>query len=437
MSLLKTRRAAEMAAVLLVLSLFRPMSARAQGMTWPGESLARMIDAAQWRLGSWRANGSVELLNTGYESDIYYGFRDVPTPDFTLAAGGQGQLLIPVGKRIVLDLYEYPQYVFYWNTERERTWNNRLHGRIHVALKKLYFQAGGALSDVRSRLSPELNVNVREKTDSLKGIALWQISRQASLSAVYSGTNHDFGDAEFGGTRLAQTLNRREDVFDGALHFQPRPQIRYFLDGQFALYDFPDPTAPTRDARSYGVFAGFEFLPRSGEIVEAARVQGRLSLGYQKLDLKDPAFTDGSGLSGMANLSIQFARRLSARLLYSRGFQFSVYSGARFYYSTSYGGGLIGRLSRKASLRYELVFGRVQYPAGSGVSQGIPSRYTSHTGSLELRLARDLSLDLIAVLGLRQVEGTDPGRKRNFFGINVRYGRPIGVISTPASGLPQ
>lgn len=422
---------------LLVLPLLLPVGAIAQGMTWTGESLARMVEAAQWRLGSWRANGSLELRNAGYDTDIYYGFRDTRTPDFTLSAGGQIQLLIPVGEKIVLDLYEYPEYVFYWDTARERTWNNRFRGRAHIALKKLYFQAGGAMSDVRSRLSPELYVNVREKTDSLSGLALWQVSRQTSLSAVYTGTAHDFGDAEFGGTGIAQTLNRREDVFDGAIHLQPSPRIRYFIDGQYALYDFPDVAAPTRDARSTGIFAGFEFLPRSGEIAEAARIQGRLSLGYQKLDLKDPAFADGSGLSGMANLSVQLSRRMSVRALYSRGFQFSVYSGARFYYSTTYGGGGTGRLSRKVSLRYELMFGQVRYPDGEGVFQGVPSRYTSHTGSLEFRLRRNLSLDIIGILGQRVVEGTDPARNRNFFGINLRYGRPIGVIAAPVAGMAQ
>jgi hypothetical protein len=53
-----------------------------------------------------------------------------PFPDFTLSAGVPIQILLPVSKKIVLDLTDYPQYMFYLDTERERGWNNVFQGRF-------------------------------------------------------------------------------------------------------------------------------------------------------------------------------------------------------------------------------------------------------------------------------------------------------------------
>ena len=86
-------------------------------------------------------------------------------------------------------------------------------GVIHFSLEWLYLQAGGAMSDVRQRLSPELNVNVREKRDSLNGTVLLQASKRTSLAVLFEGSRYNYGESEPGTTYIDEWLSRDEGYF--------------------------------------------------------------------------------------------------------------------------------------------------------------------------------------------------------------------------------
>src|SRR4030042_4594365 len=77
-----------------------PGAAVGQGQTWAGGDLAGMIESARWRLGLFRVNAAFELRNVGYDSDVYYGFRDEPAPDYKFSAGAPVRALIPLTKRL-------------------------------------------------------------------------------------------------------------------------------------------------------------------------------------------------------------------------------------------------------------------------------------------------------------------------------------------------
>lgn len=420
--------------------MFAPQKAYGQGLTWAGESLQQMVEAARWKFGFLRVNAALELLRAGYDSDVYYGYLDDPVPDFTLSAGVPVQVLIPVSKKVVLDLYDYPQYMFYLDTERERAWNNRFRGRTHIALERFYIQAGGGLANVRGRLSPELDINIRERTNSLDGIVLWQASRRMSLAMITSFADFDYGDAEFLGTSIADALNRKEHFFDLVAYVQPNPRIRFFLSGQYGTYAFPEGTEASRDARSYGAFGGFEFIPREGEVVEAARIGGSVSLGYLHLDMIDPEFVDGSGLAGTIDLSFSFSRRTTARAYFSRGFQYSVFSGASFYIATVYGVGVTHHLSRHSTFSYGLSFGRTDYPddeSHGSIPPDFLMRSTTHSASLDIRLLRNLTMSFMGSFGRRSMEQTGVTRARNFIGISLVYGYPPGLVSVPIRGAAR
>ena len=201
--------------VALACFLGSPDPVRAQGNTWAGINLGQMIDAARLRLGALRLNASFELANAGYDSDVYFGYLDEAVPDYTFSAGLPVQVLLPLSKKVVLDVSDTPQYLFYLDTERERAWNNSFQGLIHFALDEIYLQAGLESANVRRRLSPELDANVREKRNGINGLALWQISRMTSLALIYGGAEYSYTDAEFLGENISEMLSRREDFFEG------------------------------------------------------------------------------------------------------------------------------------------------------------------------------------------------------------------------------
>ncbi len=410
-----------------------PQKAFGQGNTWTGRSVSQMVEAARWRLDILRINAALNLLNVGYDSDLYYGYLSEPVPDATFSAALPLQVLIPISKSVVLDLFENPQYVFYLDTKKERALNNTSRGAVHLALKKFYFQAGGGLANVRRRLSPELDINIREKANRLNGLALWQVSQKMSLAMAYRGSRFDYGDAAFGGTTIADTLNRKEAFADLVSYLQLSPRVRLFLDGQYGRYAFPD---RDRDAQSYGVFGGFEFTAREGEIVEAMRFQGSANLGYMSLDLKNPLLRDGSGLSGIVNLSAGLSRKTMVRTYYSRGFEFSVYSGASYFIGTSYGGGIAQRLSPRVSLSYDLAFGLVDYPRGEAGEVTFPGyRYTTHTANLSVMFRRNLTVTFFGTFGQRRLGPSGEARSRNFLGLNLSFGAPMGTVAIPMGGV--
>lgn len=417
-----------------------PDIAYGQGYTWSGTSLAQMVEAARWRVGVFRVNASLALANAGYNTDIYYGSFNEPVSDYTFSASVPFQVLLPVSKRVVLDVFDSPQYVFYLDTKRERAWNNTFRGQIHFALERFYIQAGGGLANARRRMSPELNINIREKADSLNGLVLWQASRVTSFALLYGGTIFDYGDAEFGGTSIAESLNRREDYFDLITYLQPNSRLRFFADGQYGKYSFAEAASIFKDARSYGLFGGLEFIPREEGASRLGGIEGSASLGYMRVDILDPGQVDGSGFAGDVRLSVGIIRLTTARVFFSRGFQFSVFSGATYYTSTAYGTGITRLLSRRVSLSYDLQFERSSYPedeAGSGIPGIRNFRYVTHMASLNIRLSRNLSIAFLGTIGERSLDETDGARNQNFFGLNLVYGVPTGTISAPTRGLSR
>jgi len=416
-----------------VLSVFMASAALAQGNTWIGANLSQMVETARWKLGIMRLNAALEILNAGYDTDIYYGYLE-PVPDGTFSAGLPIQLLLPLGKKAVLDVSERPEYLFYFDTERERAWNHAFRGRTHFALDKIYFQAGGGISSIRQRQSTEIFVNLREKRDNLNGLLFWQASKDSSLAILYDWSKFDYGSEEFNGIPLAETMARQERYLDLVGFIQPSSRVRLSLDVQYGSYVFTNTISSMRDSRSHGVFGGVEFIPRESETVGAGNIRGSLKLGYQHLDLIDAAQRDGDGIVGEGNISVNLSSRTSARVFYTKGLDFSVYGGATFFSISNFGAGLSRLLTRRIAISYDGSFGRTVYPGSDGVP-GMGERFMTHMVSLNLSLSRQMSMMLFATYDRRLREATGIYYHRAFFGINLTYGYPVRGMALPFGGL--
>jgi hypothetical protein len=394
-----------------------------------------MVEAAKWRFGVLRLNAALDVVNAGYDTDIYFGYLE-PVPDGTFSAGLPLQIILPLSKKVVLDVSERPEYLFYLNTERERAWNNVFSGRLHIAMDRVYAQAGGGMSDVRRRFSPELFLNVREKRDDLNGLFLWQASQATSLALLYDWSRFDYGNQEFNGTSLAETLARQEQYLDLVAYVQPSSRTRLSLDAQYGSYVFASQTSNMRDSRSYGIFGGVELIPRAGEVLGGMGIRGNLKLGYQRLDLIDPSLKDGEGLTGEGDITFDLSRKTSTHVFYFRGFDFSIFSSSTYYLSENFGVGLSQRLSRAATLSYNASFGRTAYP-GEEDSPDVWERYMTHRLSLDLRLARQLNMSFLAEYNRRLRVATGLPSDRAFFGINLTYGYPVSRMTLPIGGLSR
>jgi hypothetical protein len=429
------------AASVLMIALWlsvAPREAFGQGSTWAGEGLARMVESAMWKAGSLRVNADLAIRDAGYDSDIYYGFAGHPVSDGTIAASFPFQLLFSLNKTTVLDFFDIPRYDFYLNTKSERAWNNTLHGQVHFALAKVYLRLGGGYANNRQRLSQELYVNIREKTSRLDAFGLWQASRAASFALVFDRVKFDYGNAEFGGMDLAETLNRRVDSLEFVTFFQADPRFRFFVDGQYGDYVFTAVSSQFKNTRSYAIFGGFVSIIQEDSPDRTGRIVGSARLGYMKFDVRDIGQTDGSGLVGDVDLSAGILRMTTARIFYSKGFEFSVFSGATFFVEQNYGVGISRSFSRRTSLSYDLTIGQSSYPrtaSDESPFSGVLYRFTTHRMSLSKTLSRNLRISLTGTLGRRVTSETGQAWKRYLIGLSLDYGTPISPISTPIGGL--
>ena len=435
------------AVVSLALGLFAlPNVAFGQGETWIGKNLAETISSARWKLDILRVNAALELSNFGYDSDIYYGYKSADpgvvelAPDGTVSASLPVQVLLPVGRSIVVDLYNNPRYDFYLSEKTQRGWNNTFRGQTHFALNRLYFLAGGEIANNRRRLSQELDILVREIASSYDGLALWQASRATSIALLYRSKTFRYGDAPISGGVISETLNRKEDSFDLVAYVQPSPRSRYYIDSRLGTYAFAAPISRFKDTRSYSFYGGFSSVLRKEGPSRVGGVFGNARLGYMRLDILDTEQPDGSGLAGDIDLSVGILKLTTARVFFSRGFQFSVLYGATYFAQTAYGAGISRSLSKRTSFSYDFSFGRSSYPktsAGGGALSGLSHRYTSHSVRLNTTLSRDLTVAIIGTIGQRVLKETGQAWNRNFFGLSLIYGVSSINISTPFGGLSR
>jgi hypothetical protein len=404
-----------------------------QGRTWVGTSLAKAVEMTNWRVGLLRINAHLEVNHAGYDSDIYYGYLESPVPDYTITTGIPIQVLLPISKTIVIDASDTPQYMFYLSTERERGWNNFFQGRVHIALERFYFQVGGSLSNVRERLSSELDIPVRQKQNRLEGTMLWQASRATSFALLYNGTNYVIGE-----TDLTTTLDRKENYIDFITYIQPNSLVRFSLDAQYGTYVFADTASSFKDSRSFGVFGGINFVPREGEARPIEPVQGSIGLGFKRLDIVDPAFIDGSGFVGAVAISAGLFKRTTGRIAFSRDYEFSFLDNTAYYISTIFGGGITRLLSRRISISYDLSFERGSYPVAEsdgGISSSRNVHFTNHELSVYCKAARNLGIRFLGIMGRRELADASQTRNRNFLGLSLIYGNPSRQISSPASAI--
>jgi len=407
-----------------------------QGSTWAGEGLARMLESAMWRAGRLRANVALQLRDVGYDSDIYYGYFGGSVPDGTFSASTPVQLLFSLNKNTVLELFDAPRYDFYLKTTAERAWNNTFRGQFHFALSKIYLRVGGELANNRRRLSQELDVNIREKTDRVDALALWQASRITSLALFYDQVTYDYGDILYGGASLAETLNRRVDSLEFATFVQSNPRFRFFLDGQFANYDFTSVISRIKNTRSYALFGGFVSVLQEESPNQVGRIDGYARIGYEKFDVLNVGQPDGSGLVGDVDLTVGIFKLTNARLFYSKGYEFSIFAEATFFAEQSYGVGLVRQLSRRAALSYELTIGQSSYPRTAGGSySGLLYRFTNHRLNLSLALARNLRVSLSGTLARRVTSETSQVWRRWIVGLSLDYGALVGPESALFGGL--
>lgn len=402
-----------------------------------GINLEQIVNTARGKIGPLRYNAAFQLERAGYDSDIYFGNTLNPVPDYSFTVGPSISVYIPLKKRIVFDISEIPQYVFYLNTEKDRALNNTIRGRAHLALERLYFMAGGGLEDAKQRVTSELYYNVRRKVNDLSGLAFWQISNGLAAAILYRNSSYEYENPDEGGFNW-EILNRNENHINLAAILQGTNRTRFFLNAEYGSYVFTETISNSKDSLSYSIFGGIEFLPPPTDIEQTRSIQGNLNLGYKRFDVLDPEHNDYEGLVGNSSLTFSIIKFTTLRVVFIRDVQFSIYSDLTYYIQTVYGTGISRALTRRINLSYDFSFNRNDYEEHEeGGIEGARIEYINHNFRLGFRLRENLSFNITASLGKRTSDFIEQTNRRFFIGFNMTYGYPSGDISMGAIQLSR
>jgi hypothetical protein len=394
------------------------LTARAYAETWRGQELERRWREAAWHIGPFYLQPALIISNAGVDSNIFYSPSD-PVKDFTITAGPAATLYIPVHRKFVLSAYGSPQYVWYSETEQERTWNYYFNGAAQLSLKNVFFSLDALYSDARERWNTEIDIKPRREEKGYGGSVLVKTSWKTSVSLAYRTVAYDYESVVYeGGYDVREELNRQESYANLSLFYQAGSQKRFFLDLEYGLYEFEyDAQAALKNGQSVAGYAGLEFSPLG------RRVRGRLRLGYKNFDVNAPDQADYQGLVGDTQLSVRFARPFVFRASYVRDVRFSLWYDNPYYLESRPGVGLSIYPLRFLRLDYDYAKGTNTYPevGGGGPDVKRLDEYTIHAAAVYFRLKKNVGLGFIASWWARDSNIDAEDDKRTFFGLNLTY----------------
>ena len=408
----RVRSAAVVAAAVLSAALSLSAS------TWRGEALLREAGLAPWTLGPFRLQPQIVLSDLGYDSNIYH--QPEAVGDYSFTAGPRINAFLPIKKKIVFTLSESPRYVYYFETARERAWNNFLSGRAAFLFNRFFVQVGAHADDARQRWSYEIDVRPRLKDTGYDALLVWQPTRKTAFSLGFKRSRfryEELGDESF---HFAERLNRDETAVTLAFEKRLGTRTRFFLEGEGARADFEQPGNP-RDALSLAGYGGFEFSAQG-------RVRGRLRLGWKLFRPRAEGQPEYEGLVGDSSVSVSLLRPLAARASYRRDVRFSVWYDRPYFIEDTAGGGIsLYVFRRRIRLDYDYSQIKYDYPDVAAADGGAPlsparrDRIYMNTVGFFVRVGGNVGLGLRAGRYDRRTSAAGWKASREFVGLNLTY----------------
>lgn len=382
------------------------------GKTWLGRDLELQVKNAGFSLGPFRTRVQFVLSNAGYDSNVYYGATDEPVKDLTFTAGPAFNIYLPIKKKVIFSIYESPQYVYFRETQRERTWNNYFQGEVYFIFNRFVASAGIGRSEAKQRWNTETDIPIFRTEESVQGSVLWQPAKKSSFNFSYRMARYDYGESDLEEFSFAEKLNREETYFNFTGYRDISSRTRFFLDAEYGFFDFENPST-MKNSKSYGGYGGFEFSP-------LGKIRGRVKIGYKYFDSIWPQRKDYRGIVGDSSVSVRLMRPLAVRASYRRDVQFSVWYDNTYFLENTYGMGGSIYLFRNVRLDYDHFRGRNDYPQEFGV-QKRRDDYQIHAVGIFLRLRKDVALGVIASRWVRDSNLDWEDDDRDFVGFNLTY----------------
>ena len=146
-----------------------------------------------------------------------------------MTAGPSFTAFLPIQERILFLFHGSPQYIFYKDTEGERSWNTFCSTELHFFLNRFLFSFERGYSNSKQRWNSEIDLRLRRKENNFKGAVLWQVSKRTSFSLDYRKIKYDYESIDYEAYNFRERLNREEDYFNISGFYQRSYLLKYFV----------------------------------------------------------------------------------------------------------------------------------------------------------------------------------------------------------------
>ena len=297
------------------------------------------------------------------------------------------------------------------------TWNNYLSGQVSFAFQRLYLSAGAGLSVAREIWNTEIDVRPQRTERSLKGDALWQVSRKTSFQLGFRESKFDYADLSLGNANIKDTLNRTERYLNGSLYLQLTGKVRGGVEYELGRFDFQNPASP-RNSESQAVYGKIDFAP-------SGRISGRVRIGMEDFRLRSGPGTRFRDLAGDTDVSIKLGQSMKLRGSYARDVQFSAWFGYAYFIENRMGTGVSIYPFKKIRLDYDYLEGKNLYPLGSLTGEGPNTERKDnnriHRVGIYYRIKDRIGFGLTMNWWQRDSTLAGISGKRTFVGANLIY----------------
>lgn len=359
------------------------------------EEKLKEMENSRWKIGPLRITPVIFINNVGYDSNVY-GTPWNPVEDYTFTAGPGLYFYIPIKKRYLFNGSFSPQYVYFYQEKKERTWNKYGSLSFYMNLRRFLINIGKNYSDARERWNTEIDIRPRRKEDtSFLSISL-QTRRRLLFSAGWKRSDYNYESLFYERFNFRDILNRVDSRFTGTIYYQLFPKTRLFIEYERGIIYFDNPESK-RDSQSSTISSGFDFHPSS-------IFNGRIKIGYEIFHPLHREGQDYKGVVGDTNITVRLFKFLRLRTFYQRDVEYSIWYNNVYFIQTRYGGGFSIYGLRRFRLDYTHTLGNNKYPT---YLEDVPlkikrfDKYRVHTVGIFFRIKGEIGLGLVGSKWIR------------------------------------
>lgn len=324
--------------ILFSLAVLAPGAAAAQ----TSAAIEDVRTNARIHVGPLYLTPSVALKELGVDSNVFNTAGEQES-DFTFTLAPSANLWVPVARRALLRATIAADLVWYAQHDSERSIDPQATVRLETYLNRMTLFAENAYLNTRQRANFEIDLRSRHlENNAVAGVDL-RLTPKFSVEVAGRRLDSKYdADAEFDGTSLQRTLNRKTTGVQATARHRltPLTTMRLRYDNLRDAFEY----SPGRDSTSFRVMPGVEFKPR-------ALISGTAHVGYRRFRPSEPAVLPGfSGLVADLGLSYTMLGSTTFGVSYRRDLTYSYEETQPFFVDDSVGASVRRALGRRFDL---------------------------------------------------------------------------------------